>query len=126
VDKPREYELVCVFNVKENHYATGLEAVKKLLGTLNCKIVKEEDMGDRQLAFLINKEDRGHYHLINFSTDEDNFIRLDEQLKLLNQLLRHLVVKVEAPRRKKVKKTRKAAAAKAPASEETADGQSEG
>jgi len=104
VEKPREYELTCVFNVKEDHYPTGLEAVKKILTGFNYQIVKDEDRGNRELAYLINDEDRGHYHLFTFSAQNDGFTKLDEQLKLQAGLLRYLIIKLEAPSKKKPRK----------------------
>ena len=106
MEKPRDYELVCVFNVKENNYATGLEGVKKVLANLNCPITKEEDKGNRELAYLINKEDRGHYHIFYFTTADDIFAKLDDQLKLQATLIRHLLIRVEAPSKKKPRKVR--------------------
>jgi small subunit ribosomal protein S6 len=108
VEKQQSYELVVLFNIKENHYATGLEAVKKLLTGIGSQITREEDMGDRALAYLINKEDRGHYHLIIFTGGEAHFVKLNEQLKLVNGLLRSQIIKAESPRKYRPKKVRKA------------------
>lgn len=106
--KEHDYELVCVFNVKENGYIEGLKSVKELLGTFTtCKVVSETDMQDRQLAYLIKKEDRGHFHLFTLKSATDIFVKMDEQLKLQDRLLRHLLIRVEAPRKLKPKKERK-------------------
>lgn len=88
----KTYELMCVFNVKENHYAEGLQAVKDKLQTAGVVIEKEDDLGDRSLAYMIKKETRGRYHLFTFQSPADIFSKLDEQLRLQSQLLRHLIV----------------------------------
>ncbi len=58
-----KYELVCLFKTKEDNYAKGLEAVKALLKDAGAEFLKEEDLGDRQVAYPIKKEDRAHYYL---------------------------------------------------------------
>lgn len=88
----KTYELMCVFNTKENHYPEGVQAVKDKLQTAGAVIEKEDDMGDRNLAYMLGKEIRGHYHLFTFQSAADIFTKLDEQLKLQSQLMRHLIV----------------------------------
>lgn len=99
------YELVCIFNVKENYHAEGLESVRNILKSQEANILKEEDLGARVLAYEINKESRGHYHLYQFERVGE-MTRMDELLKLQKGLLRHITVKVEKPRKQRIR-TRK-------------------
>ncbi len=96
------YELICVFNTKENHYAEGVEAVRVLLQKQELQITKEEDMGNRTLAYPIKREERGHYHLYAFSHN-GTLTKLDELLKLQKELLRHMVIRIEDPRKYKAR-----------------------
>jgi len=91
----RNYELVAVFNTKANGYETGLEQVKALLAKRKAKIVKEEDMGDKELAYEVKGEQRGHYHLFQIEVDPDTILTIDGDLKLTPVVLKFLFVKKE-------------------------------
>lgn len=88
----KNYELMCVFNTKENHYADGVQSTREKLLALGCQIEKEDDIGSRSLAYLLGKEARGHYHLFTIKSAADIFTKLDDQLKLQTQLMRHLLI----------------------------------
>lgn len=91
----RNYELMTLFNTKNNGYVTGLEQVKEILKKWKANIVKEEDMGDRELAYEVKGEQRGHYHLFNIEFDPENLLKIDGDLKLNQILLKFLFVKKE-------------------------------
>lgn len=88
----KNYELMCVFNTRESHYSEGVQAVREKLKALGCVVEKEDDLGDRNLAYMLGKETRGHYHLFHFQSPADAFVKLDEQLKLQTQVMRYLTV----------------------------------
>ncbi|NIZ19427.1 30S ribosomal protein S6 [Entomospira culicis] len=96
------YELVCIFNVKENFHTEGVDAIRTILKNQGATIVKEEDMGARNLAYEINKENRGHYHLYLFER-EGEMTKIDELLKLQKGLIRHLFIKLEKPRKQRIR-----------------------
>lgn len=89
----RSYELVTVFRTKENNYTIGLEAVKKILSSAGVVVKSDEDMGDRELAYEVKKEDRGHYHFFNVDAEPNLIKELDEAMKLEKTLLKFLFVK---------------------------------
>lgn len=91
----RKYEFVSIFKTKEDNYGKGLEAVKALLTEAGAEILKEEDMKDRQLAYPIKKEDRGHYHFFLINLDGSKIAEIEESLKLREELLKHLFVRTE-------------------------------
>jgi small subunit ribosomal protein S6 len=101
-DIVNNYELICVFNTKENHYAEGVEVVRALLQKQELQITKEEDMGNRTLAYSIKKEERGHYHLYAF-THNGTLTKFDDLLKLQKELLRHMIIRIDEPRKYKAR-----------------------
>lgn len=119
------YELVCIFNVKENYHSDGLESVRNILKNQKAHIVKEEDLGARTLAYEINKEIRGHYHLYQFEYTGE-MTRMDELLKLQKGLMRHITVKIEKPRKQRVRTRKPVASSVTPTvvAELTSDGES--
>ena len=86
------YELVCAFRMKEGQDVAGIEAVKKILTDAKAAINSEEDMGDRELAYEIDKESRGRYRLFNIDLDQEKIPKIEDALKLRKEILRYLFV----------------------------------
>ncbi|MDC7218588.1 MAG: 30S ribosomal protein S6 [Spirochaetales bacterium] len=91
----RKYELMVVFRTKENKYVTGVEAVKKVLDNRSAKIDSEEDRGDRELAYEVDNEQHGHYHLFNLDLNPETIVKLEDDLKLTDEILKYIFVRKE-------------------------------
>lgn len=91
----RQYELVAIFPSEDDLFRLGKEAVSAELAKVGAAEVKEEDMGDRQLAYTIRKRDRGHYILYTMSLAPQQVLPLERAFKLFPNLLKYLLVKVE-------------------------------
>jgi len=89
------YELVCAFRTKEGQDISGVEAVKKILSNSKATIKSEEDMGDRELSYIINKENRGRYRLFNVELDQTKLPKIENALKLKKEILRYLFILCE-------------------------------
>lgn len=92
----RQYELITVLPSEEDVFRAGKEAVVAELARQGAVDVKEEDMGDRPLAYTIKKKDRGHYILFRMSLDPQKVVPIERTFKLAPNLLKYLFVKVEA------------------------------
>ncbi len=71
----------------------------------NCQTVIEEQQGTvgkaeywglRQLAYRIRKNRKGHYALLNIDAPADAVHELERRLRLNEDVLRYLVIKVDA------------------------------
>jgi len=91
----RNYEIVAAFRVKENQYQTGVEAIKALIEKHKMVITSEKDMGDREMAYPVRKDERGHYHLINFQSKTSEILKLDSDMKLVKEVLKYLIVRTD-------------------------------
>ncbi|MBU4369545.1 30S ribosomal protein S6 [Patescibacteria group bacterium] len=74
--------------------------VKETIEKLGGKISKEENLGNKKLSYPIKQIYRGFYLLLNFEIDPKKLKELDQKLKLIPEILRHLVTK--AIKKKKV------------------------
>jgi len=92
----RQYELVAVFPSEEELFRQGKEAVAAELAKQGAAEVKETDMGDRLLAYMIKKKERGHYILFTMNLDPQKVTPAERTFKLNPNLLKYLFVKVEA------------------------------
>src|SRR5271157_2262107 len=62
-DRMKTYEAVVIFASDESQHQAGREFLKKEFEGAGIAIKKEEDMGDRLLAYPVRKNDRGRYVL---------------------------------------------------------------
>lgn len=92
------YELL--YLVSANHTEDELEPIKqKIRDAINKfegSITFEDGLGKKKLAYPIEKNQQGYYLLTEFDLDGKNLASLDKDLKLTNELLRHIVVKRKA------------------------------
>jgi small subunit ribosomal protein S6 len=91
----RKYELVALFPSEEEIFRLGKEAVVAELAKEGAHDVKEEDMGDRLLAYPIKKRDRGHYVLFTMDFDPQKVTPAERSFKLNPNLLKYLFVRAE-------------------------------
>lgn len=91
----RMYEAMCVFRPEDEVFNRGKDEVRNELKALSANIVREEDMGQRQLAYPIDKQVQGHYYYYVVEMDQADAHRTEEQLKHKDTLLRFMLVRQE-------------------------------
>jgi small subunit ribosomal protein S6 len=89
------YEATFILRPEDEFLSAGKEFLKELFTKENCKLLKEEDMGNRQLAYEIKKSDRGHYLFYELEADPQSIASLDKALKLRNEILKYLFLRKE-------------------------------
>ncbi|MBD5446091.1 MAG: 30S ribosomal protein S6 [Malacoplasma sp.] len=91
-----KYEIMVVLDgtLKETEANKTLTDLKGLLKKV--KDLEVEKMGLRDLAYPINKKNRGFYFVLTFSTDEPEIIAEFRRVTLLTKdVLRHLIINLE-------------------------------
>jgi len=90
----RTYELVFVVkpSIKEADRKKLVEQVKDWLGEI--KITKEEDWGQKALAYPIKKQDSGHYFMMQLE-GETFPAGFETRLIQNNNILRHLLLRTK-------------------------------
>jgi len=91
----RTYELTIILGTEEDETSAGKEQVEALLQKSEAAITKKDDLGTRDLAYDIRKRSKGHYYYYEFQADAQNVFKLEEELRLTNQLLKHLLIRKE-------------------------------
>jgi len=91
----RQYDLTVIFPLEEDLYKTGRETVMADLAAQGAEILKTDEIGDRDLAYEINKRKKGRYLHIALKADPAKISVLDRVFKLNANLLRYLFVKNE-------------------------------
>lgn len=89
----RKYEAMCVFRADAEIFKQGVESVRQELIDLGAKIEREEDMGQRTLAYPIQKELQGHYFYFVVEMDSEVAHRTEKPMRLKSELLRFMMVR---------------------------------
>jgi small subunit ribosomal protein S6 len=110
----RRYELMLVLrpDVADDKSQAVIDRTTRAIVGAGGQIVKVAPWGRRRLAYPIDRQREGSYHIILFEAPSEAVAELERGLLITEELLRHLVTRVERPVR---------AARRDGATEETAD-----
>lgn len=90
----------CVLIARQDISAPQAEALAdtfaKVLEENGGKVTKREHWGLRSLTFRIKKNRKGHYVLFNVDAPPAAVHEMERQLRLSEDILRHMVVRVDA------------------------------
>lgn len=89
----RKYESVIIFNTEEGQFEQGREFFKQQLVSAGAQATREEDMGERSLAYEIKKHDRGHYYFFTFEAMPEKIKTIEKSIKLKTEILKVLFVR---------------------------------
>ena len=89
----RNYEAVFVFSPDDDKFKAGLEFVREELKKVNAQVTKEEDMGLKELTYIVKKETQGHYFCFYAQIDPESVITIDKAAKLQKNVLKYLFVR---------------------------------
>lgn len=128
----REYEAMIIAKAELQEADLSKMAAKweSIIGTNGGQVVKKDTWGVRRLAYPINKQNRGNYMVYDVATDSDNIQELERILKLDENVLRAMIIKladtvnVEQRRLELQKQAEEAALRAAEAAREKADAES--
>ena len=94
-----KYELVVVVGAKleEEERAAEIEKVSNLVTRFGGTITDVEEWGKKKLAYEIQKMSEAYYYFIHFDTDNtDCPNEIEDQIRIMENVIRYLCVKVEA------------------------------
>ena len=94
----RKYEIM--FIVKPDLEEANINAVannmKEVLKSKGATIIEEKAMGQRELAYEIQKYKTGYYFLYVIEAEDNEATKEFDRIALINEnVIRHLIVKVE-------------------------------
>jgi len=92
----RSYELIIIFPTEEELFRQGKDAVTAEIVKIGGSVTKEDDMGERALAYPVKSRPRGHYVLFNIELSPEKVIAAEKVFKLDTNILKYSFVRVEA------------------------------
>ena len=69
--------------------------MSKIITDMKGKVIDAKDMGQRELAYPINKEVNGFYYVFNFEADNEAVAELDRKARINENIIRHLIIKLD-------------------------------
>lgn len=94
-----KYEILYIIrpNIDEAEKAELVARFDAVLTNNGATVVESKDWQKRRFAYEINKFSEGIYHLVNITAEDAAAIdEFDRLAKISNDILRHMIVKIEA------------------------------
>ena len=97
----RRYELMLVFrpDAPDDRISAIIDRTTRQITADGGQIVKVAPWGRRRLAYPIDRHREGSYHIVLFEAPSDAISELERSLLITEEILRHLVTRVERPAR---------------------------
>ena len=93
----RSYELGFIIpsNIQESETKSVIEVVKGWIKELGGEVTNVDYWGRRRLAYTIEDFREGYYVFFTMDYPTENLGELERSLKLSDQVIRHLVVRLD-------------------------------
>jgi small subunit ribosomal protein S6 len=95
----RRYELMLVLrpDLPDDKSQALVDRTTRQVTASGGQIVKVAPWGRRRLAYPIDRYREGSYHIVIFEAPAESIVELERSLLITEELLRHLVTRVERP-----------------------------
>jgi small subunit ribosomal protein S6 len=95
----RRYELMLVIrpDVADDKSQALVDRTTRQIAAAGGQIVKVAPWGRRRLAYPIDRHREGSYQIILFDSPPEAIIELEHTLLITEEVLRHLITRVERP-----------------------------
>jgi len=92
-----KYELTIIIrsDKEESDIKKTAESMKKILTDGKSTIIAEKAIGQRELAYEINKMKTGYYFLYTVEATSETITEFERVARINESILRHLTIKVE-------------------------------
>ena len=92
-----KYEIMFIVktDIDEKTQKDTVSAFEKVLTNMKAKVVSNKDMGQKKLAYPINKQLRGNYYVFNVEASAEAVKEFDRKAKIDENILRHIVIREE-------------------------------
>ena len=90
-----KYELALIVNarIEDDARAAVVDKAKGYIERFGGTVTEVEDWGKKKLAYEIRKMSEGYYYFIQFDADETVPAQLEQNVRIMDNVLRFLCVK---------------------------------
>ncbi len=92
-----KYEIMFIVkaDIAEEEVANVVKFFESIITDMGGKILNSKDLGQKKLAYEIEKQVRGYYHLLNVECESKAVKEFDRKALIDERILRHLIIKEE-------------------------------
>ena len=115
----RHYENLVIVKptLTEEEAKASVAAIEEVLTSNGAEIVARDEMGTKKLAYPIQKNERGYFHVVYYTMAPSSIAEVERRFRINEDLLRFVTIKYDSKRevtawKELVAKTEKKAAAK--------------
>ncbi len=96
----RNYEIMFIVKstMESDQIKSAAEAMKKIISDNKSKVVEFKELGEKKLAYPINKEVSGYYYVMTVEATVEAINEFDRKATLEEKggsLIRHLTIKLD-------------------------------
>jgi small subunit ribosomal protein S6 len=112
----RHYENLVIVKptLTEEEIQNSIAAIEDVITSNGGEIVARDSMGMRKLAYAIDKNPRGYFHVVYYTIEPSAIAEIERRFRINEDLLRYVTIKYDSKREVKawndmVEKTKKPA-----------------
>ena len=92
-----KYEVMFIVKttLDENTVKATVESLTSVITEMNGKVENTKEMGQRPLAYPINKEVNGFYYVLTVEASNEAIAELDRKARLNENIIRHQIIKLD-------------------------------
>lgn len=69
--------------------------LKDVITSMNGEITNVSEIGNKKLAYEINKEVTGYYYVYNFNANNELVAELDRVARINENVVRHMIIRLD-------------------------------
>jgi small subunit ribosomal protein S6 len=91
------YELLYIIpsSLTDDEVSAAEAKVASILEKYGAKTEATLRLGKLKIAYVIKNERHGHYVLVHFTAEHPQLAKIEENLRITNEVLRHLIVRAD-------------------------------
>jgi ribosomal protein S6 len=92
-----KYEMMFIVKttVEETEAVKVAEELKSIITSMKGEITDSKDLGNKKLAYPINKEVTGFYFVVDFTANNEIVSELDRKARINENVLRHMIIRLD-------------------------------
>ncbi|MBO5475053.1 MAG: 30S ribosomal protein S6 [Bacilli bacterium] len=92
-----KYEIMFIVKttIEESAVKTIAESLETVITSMGGNILESKDLGNKKLAYPINKELTGYYFVIDFEANNEIVSELDRKAKINENVIRYMIIRTD-------------------------------
>lgn len=92
-----KYEMMFIVKttIDEAAIKSVAENLKSVITSMKGEITEEKEIGNKKLAYPINKEITGFYYVFDFNASNELVAELDRKARIDENIIRHMIISLD-------------------------------